>query len=180
MTVSGQVDAWTRFRERVRACRIAEGWTQGDLAARLEAAMPAVTNFTVAKIESGRRAVTLAEADAIARALGVALGALVDDDGEQASTARQHERRLSVAVRQLDEARAAFDLAAADLQNAREEVALELLWGWPFCATEVPGAVTHPDDRAALSERLATATSDERHIDLIGTPVPPRPSKQGG
>lgn len=62
-----------RFRASMRARREAAGWSQADLARRLDAAGLGALGHqtTVARVESGARPVKLDEAAGIAEALGV-------------------------------------------------------------------------------------------------------------
>ncbi len=64
------------FAGEVRATRERKGWTQQQLASRLSALDCPIDRSTIAKIESGKRRVSLDEAFAFAAALGVSPAAL--------------------------------------------------------------------------------------------------------
>jgi transcriptional regulator with XRE-family HTH domain len=61
------------FRGRLREVRQAKGWTQQELAEALSRAGAELTTFAVARMESGKRGISLNEAVAIAAVLGPSL-----------------------------------------------------------------------------------------------------------
>jgi len=67
-----------RFAAQVRRLRIDKGWSQAELAARLQSTLPAWAQTTVAKTESASRPIRLNEVAALAKVLGVALHELID------------------------------------------------------------------------------------------------------
>ncbi len=67
-----------RFAAQVRRLRIDRGWSQSELAARLQSTLPAWAQTTVAKTESASRPIRLNEVAALATVLGVALHELLD------------------------------------------------------------------------------------------------------
>jgi len=67
-----------RFAAQVRRLRIDRGWSQAELAARLQSTLPAWAQTTVAKTESASRPIRLNEVAALATVLGVALHELID------------------------------------------------------------------------------------------------------
>ncbi|MGH6683963.1 MAG: helix-turn-helix transcriptional regulator [Pseudolabrys sp.] len=128
----------TRFRERVRDERERRKWSQADLAKMLkDKGIHSIYPTTIAKIESGERAVRIDEAAAIADLFDVSLDVLmglrgVDDDAAYALTVLADEAqqltpavvqirdRLRRAYRQLE---AQFDFADFDERLADEDVA---------------------------------------------------------
>jgi transcriptional regulator with XRE-family HTH domain len=61
------------FRRRLREVRLAKGWTQQQLADALASAGAELTSFAIARLESGKRGVSLDEAVAMAAVLGPSL-----------------------------------------------------------------------------------------------------------
>lgn len=66
------------FGGRVRALRLAKGWSQAELAARVAAHLPGWAQTTVAKTEAATRPIRLNEASGLAAALEVPLQQLLD------------------------------------------------------------------------------------------------------
>jgi transcriptional regulator with XRE-family HTH domain len=61
------------FRSRLREVRRAKGWTQQELAGALSSQGVGITAFAIARLESGKRGISLDEAVAIAAVLGPSL-----------------------------------------------------------------------------------------------------------
>jgi len=61
------------FRRRLREVRQARNWTQPELAEKLSGQGAGITEFTINRIESGKRGLSLDEAVAIAAVLGPSL-----------------------------------------------------------------------------------------------------------
>jgi transcriptional regulator with XRE-family HTH domain len=128
----------TRFRERVTDARKFRKWSQADLAKKLkDKGIHGIYPTTVAKIESGERAVRIDEAAALADLFDMSLDVLmgrrgIDDDAAYALTVLADEAqqltpavvqirdRLRRAYRQLE---AQFDFADFDERLADEGVA---------------------------------------------------------
>jgi|GEM_PF-4985214 len=66
------------FGSRVRTLRLAKGWSQAELAARVAVHLPGWAQTTVAKTEAATRPIRLNEASGLAAALEVPLQQLLD------------------------------------------------------------------------------------------------------
>ena len=80
-------------RKRIRALRVAHGWSLDDLAARCH-----LSPSTLSRIETGHRRIALDQLAVIARALGTSLDQLVENvaDDVVSNPTRDHARGLSL------------------------------------------------------------------------------------
>jgi transcriptional regulator with XRE-family HTH domain len=114
------------FRENLRRQREGEGWTQGELARRLRdtGATALGHQTTLARIESGQRAVRLDEAVTLAQVLNTTLDALLVTP--EAMTALDSASQLAFemdgAHGQISEAVATFLAVRAGVTQGRAEV----------------------------------------------------------
>jgi transcriptional regulator with XRE-family HTH domain len=90
-------DEERRFADRVRQQRQVRGWSQAELARRMEEVGAKVQPTTIAKIETGVRAVRLGEASAIARVLDMSLDDLLVMERQQATVLEQFALECGVA-----------------------------------------------------------------------------------
>ena len=130
--------------QRIRTIREARGWTQGDLAARLQRTQTAVSYW-----ESGRRSLSLDDLVDVARVLGVANSELLPD-----GRPRQPVPALLRAV--------ADDVDARQLADQLEQFALE--------AEDLPQPLQRWHISAALPRDTADALLEA--ADVTSPPVP--------
>ncbi|WP_454198217.1 helix-turn-helix domain-containing protein [Nocardia sp. Marseille-Q1738] len=82
-----ELGAEARFGRRVRAERLSRGWTQAELAERLAALGLNLHPSAIAKIElrdvERPRAITLDEAEILARAFGLTVGEMYETDADR-------------------------------------------------------------------------------------------------
>lgn len=144
---AGALDA--QFGELVKEMRQAREWSQSDLAERMvKSGAPDSTQVTVSRIEAGKRAVRLAEAQAIALVFQVSLANLADQSPELGRLDFRHRSARSQYV-QFREATAR--LVEAQLRLEQDWLALEKY----LDSTDIPAA------RRAELELLA------RNMDLF-------------
>jgi transcriptional regulator with XRE-family HTH domain len=107
-----------RFRERVKKRRDRRGWSQADVAKMLgEKGIKGIYPTTVAKIESGERAVRIDEAAALADLFEVSLDALL---GRKQNS---QEDELAYLLRLLrDTARESSQQVGATMETIREQL----------------------------------------------------------
>ena len=122
-----QTLAENRFRERVRQERIHRKWSQADLANRLQRkGLDQVYPTTVAKIESGDRAVRISEATALADLFGTSVDMLLGRMAQK-NDARLAARLLLDAVGQ---ASWQVDSVEATVRERLAELAVFEQQGW--------------------------------------------------
>lgn len=118
------------FRERVSAGRKACGWSQAELAKLLTSkGIPGIYATTVAKIESGERAVRINEANALADLLGTTvddlLGRQEPDDGTLAFAMVNVASYATTALREVITAKEAGGTLEAILNDVNERFDVE-------------------------------------------------------
>ncbi|HME15760.1 MAG TPA: helix-turn-helix transcriptional regulator [Mycobacterium sp.] len=105
----------TRFRERVKRERDRRGWSQADLSKLLQGrGLEHIYSTTVAKIESGERAVRIDEATAIADLFEVSVDVLLGRNVERGSDLGYILRAVQTTARQSAEQAAAISAALGD------------------------------------------------------------------
>lgn len=136
-TQAGHV-AEDMFVRQMKRRRMILGLSQNDLAERVSALGGAMFQQTIAKIEAGQRAVKLAEADLLARALDSSVSDFLKDAVDEAakedgaelsiddlrSLVRAAERRRAGAQYTLEEATKDDEKANARLASARQHALL--------------------------------------------------------
>jgi transcriptional regulator with XRE-family HTH domain len=83
MTQDGELDALVR--QRIRALRVARGWSLDELAARSY-----LSPSTLSRLETGHRRIALDQLAPLARALGTSLDQLVEAAGDADVVIRPH------------------------------------------------------------------------------------------
>jgi transcriptional regulator with XRE-family HTH domain len=128
----------TSFRERMKRERQARDWSQADLAELLQGrGLEHIYSTTVAKIESGERAVRIDEATAIADLFEVSVDSLLGRNVERGSdlaytlrfvldVARRSAQQTAAIADALDDSR--VDLDALEF-NGREQLENEVVRG---------------------------------------------------
>ena len=105
----------TRFRERVKQERDRRAWSQADLSELLQGrGLEHIYSTTVAKIESGERAVRIDEATAIADLFEVSVDALLGRNVKQGSDLAYTLRAVQNIARQSSQQTAAIADALGD------------------------------------------------------------------
>ena len=108
------------FGKRVESERNARGWTQEELAAKLNAKRIGVHWTSIAKIEKGRRSVRINEAAALADLFGTSVDALLGrppGGGELALALRSLHDVVRTGIHQLSETTVALRDRYADLRG---------------------------------------------------------------
>ncbi|MFE3125287.1 helix-turn-helix domain-containing protein [Streptomyces hydrogenans] len=107
----------------MRRRRAELGLSQAELADRVSALGGSMYQQTIAKIESGQRAVRLTEADVIAKALNTGVAEMLSD-AIGAPNSSPQDMHIDELLSQLRAARRRLDGATAHLDDMREEEAL--------------------------------------------------------
>jgi transcriptional regulator with XRE-family HTH domain len=127
MAIQSAVEA--RFRERVKQERDRRKWSQADLSKMLnDKGIKGIYPTTIAKIESGERAVRIDEATALADLFEVSLDALLG----RKSDAQRSELAYSLRLLR-DTARESSEQVWATMETIREQL------------DELPGGFDHAD-----------------------------------
>jgi transcriptional regulator with XRE-family HTH domain len=143
-----------RFAEQVRLLREEQGWTQADLARRMNDApnhLAYVTQSTISRIEKATRPVRMMEAQALSRIFGRTTTALIHPDSKEIwlqIASRNHQVGRSAYVKLKEAAR---EMSEAQIRNAQDLDRLEELFG--------DGSSLHEDSRPVLESLRRNMTN---------------------
>lgn len=141
--------------------------SQQSLAERMKSRGHKWSQSTVWSVERGDRAVRLAEAEDLAEALDVEVGALLADNEDV-----EQERWLMAAVRKMDSARRSLQDAVVEYEFWRSVVLRKL-------ASGKLGLVMHEDVREMLETSAGTSAEAVIQGDLSGAEERARVRRQG-
>ncbi|MCS5715105.1 helix-turn-helix domain-containing protein [Herbiconiux sp. CPCC 205716] len=132
-----------RFAEQVRILREENGWTQADLAERMQQqSLAYVTQSTISRIEKATRPVRMMEAQAFAQIFGRSTSLLIHPDSREkfiqiAASNHKHGRGSYVKLKE-----GAREMAEAQARVSNDLERLEELFG--------DGSTLHEDSRPIL------------------------------
>ena len=115
------------FGRRVKALRVAKGWTQGQLAERMTVTGHSMHQTTIAKLENASRPTNVGEINAIATIFDVSMTALFDysTEGQINLEVAGLENRLatiSAEKTRLEQRLAALNTEFASVETLRQEL----------------------------------------------------------